>query len=133
MKEELKVLAQYRLGRGYESLQEAEVLLREGRLKGATNRIYYAMFYAASAILATKELGSSKHSGVISLFHKEFVKPGVFPAELASLLEAAFQQRIKGDYKDFVDVKEEEVRSLYEKGKIFVKKTEEILEDLIRT
>lgn len=128
MKEELKVLARYRLDRAYESLQEAELLLKEGRLKGAMNRVYYAMFYATSAILATKELGSSKHAGVISLLHKEFVKPGLFPAELASLLDAAFQQRIKGDYRDFVVVKGEEVKSFFEKARIFIKKTEELVE-----
>lgn len=132
MKEELRVLAQYRLRRGHESLKEAEVLLREGALKGAINRAYYSMFYAASAILAIKELGSSKHAGVISLLHKEFVKPGLFPAELASFLEAAFQQRVKGDYRDFVVVKEEEVKDLFEKAQTFVKGTEEILKDLIR-
>ncbi|MBU1599651.1 HEPN domain-containing protein [bacterium] len=37
----------------------------------------YAIFSAARALLATKDLDSSKHSGVISLFNQHFVKTGV--------------------------------------------------------
>ncbi|NJN63373.1 MAG: hypothetical protein HC795_19310 [Coleofasciculaceae cyanobacterium RL_1_1] len=37
------------------------------------------MFYALLGLLATKGLGTSKHSGVISLFDREFVRTGIFP------------------------------------------------------
>lgn len=132
MKEEVKALATHRLRRAYESLEEGEVLLREGKLKGAMNRVYYSMFYATSALLATKELGSSKHAGVISLLHKEFVKTGIFPAEYAELLNTAFEQRTRGDYKDFVIMEEERVKELLKGARGFIKKTEETLEDLMR-
>jgi uncharacterized protein (UPF0332 family) len=39
-------------------------------------RSYYAMFTAARALLATKHLDSSKHTGVVSLFNQHFVKTG---------------------------------------------------------
>ncbi|HVJ49982.1 HEPN domain-containing protein [Desulfitobacterium sp.] len=34
------------------------------------NRYYYAAFHAVRALLALKELDSSKHSGVISYFNR---------------------------------------------------------------
>jgi uncharacterized protein (UPF0332 family) len=42
----------------------------------AVNRAYYAIFYAANALLATQGLSRSKHSGVIAAFRQHFVKPG---------------------------------------------------------
>jgi uncharacterized protein (UPF0332 family) len=66
VKKELIALAHYRLSRARETYNDALKLLEEGSLNSATNRFYYAAFYAARALLATKELDSSKHSGVIS-------------------------------------------------------------------
>ncbi len=40
---------------------QAEALYNIQQYNGVVNRGYYAMFYAALAILLTKELGTSKH------------------------------------------------------------------------
>lgn len=76
MKEELKALARYRLSRAKETLKDGSILLNEGSFNSAVNRHYYAAFYAARALLVTKELDSSKHSGIIALFQNHFVKSG---------------------------------------------------------
>lgn len=75
MKKELAGLAHYRMERARETFQDGARLLENGSLKGAANRLYYAAFYAARALLAVLELDSSKHSGVISLFNKHFEEP----------------------------------------------------------
>lgn len=77
--QQLRALLTYRLEQADETLREANILLSAGALRGAVNRAYYAMFYAALALLATRQLGSSKHSGVLALFDREFVKPGAMP------------------------------------------------------
>lgn len=76
MRPEIEALARHRLSRAHETLAEGEQLLAQSKLMGAVNRFYYAAFYGARALLATREADSSKHSGVISLFQKQFVKPG---------------------------------------------------------
>ena len=48
------------------------------------------MFYAALALLASKQLSASKHSGVISLFHREFVKTGLISIGVAKFLVYSF-------------------------------------------
>lgn len=73
MKRETIRLIRYRLASARETLAEAESLLRDDHRRGAKNRIYYAMFYATLAMLALRNLSSSKHSGAISLFHREFI------------------------------------------------------------
>jgi len=71
-----KDLIRYKLSRAQETLQEATVMLQTNHPYGAANRIYYACFYAVTALLLTRNLSSSKHSGVLALFNRHFVKPG---------------------------------------------------------
>ena len=40
----------YRLERARETLAEARLLVESDRMRGAVNRVYYAMFYAVSAL-----------------------------------------------------------------------------------
>ena len=61
------------------------------------------MFYAALGLLASKGLGSSKHTGVASLFAQHFVKTGEFPPREAAYLTGAFNLRQKCDYREFVE------------------------------
>jgi len=63
------------------------------------NRSYYAMFYAVLALLQKISKVPSKHSGVISLFDKEFVKKGVFAKDLSKDFHKAFELRQTVDYK----------------------------------
>ncbi len=109
MKEEVKSLALYRIERAKETYEEGLALLEKGSLHGAVNRLYYAGFYAARALLATKGLDSSKHSGVISLFQKSFVKTNLLSADLSKALPKSFERRQDSDYEDFAQISKEEV------------------------
>ena len=68
--QERRELVLYRLTRAKETLDEAKILLDSNKLPGAVNRIYYAMFYAATALLLAHGISSTKHAGIISLFHR---------------------------------------------------------------
>ncbi|MBM3145440.1 MAG: HEPN domain-containing protein [Chloroflexi bacterium] len=50
----------------------AQLMLDNGLYASAVNRAYYAVFYAANALLATKRLARSKNSGVMSAFREHF-------------------------------------------------------------
>ena len=118
--EQLEELLRYRMDQAYETLREAEILLAESALRGAINRAYYAMFYALLALLATKQLGTSKHSGALSLFDREFVKTGLFPRELSRSLRLAFNLRQTHDYKEMTEVDQPTAESTLTDAKTFV-------------
>lgn len=99
---QLEDLLRYRMEQAFETLRESEILLGEAAFRGTINRAYYAMFYTVLALLATKQLGASKHSTVISLFDREFVKTGLFPRELSRSLHLAFDRRQIHDYGELV-------------------------------
>ena len=102
--EQLEDLLRYRLEQAHETLREAEILLDKSALRGTVNRAYYAMFYALLALLATRQLGTSRHSGALALFDREFVKTGVFSREISRSLHLAFDRRQEHDYGEIVSV-----------------------------
>jgi uncharacterized protein (UPF0332 family) len=86
------------LERAHEALQQVEDNLNLGYYDVATSRAYYAMFYAASALLASQEISRSKHSGVHLAFGEHFVKTGLIEREYAKMLGHAFDSRLDSDY-----------------------------------
>ncbi len=80
-----------------------------GRWNACVNRLYYACFYAVSAVLVKDRLASPKHTGVRSLFNKHYVKTGKVPKDLARIYNDLFERRQEGDYIDFVIFKETQV------------------------
>jgi len=121
MKEELFTLIKYRLKQADDSIKEAEVLLKEGMsLRSVMNRLYYAMFYAVLALLQGKQLGTSKHYGVISLFDREFIKSGIFDKELSKTLHRSFELRQKGDYMEQPEITKADIDEILPKTVAFI-------------
>ena len=126
MKAETKTLVAYRLGRAHESIEEARILLEGGHVNTFVNRLYYACFYAISALLLAKGLSSARHSGVRSLFHQNFVKPGLVDRELGQLYDRLFDNRQKGDYADLIHFDLDTVRPWYDEAQEFVRAIEDV-------
>ena len=118
--EQLEDLLCYRMEQANETLREAEILLNESALRGTINRAYYAMFYALLALLATRRLGTSKHSGALALFDREFVKTGVFPREFSRSLRLAFDRRQTHDYGEVAQVNRKIAEETLSDAKTFV-------------
>ena len=121
-------LIRYRLQRAREALDDAQSDMEQGRLNSASNRIYYAMFYAAVALLTTKNLSSSRHAGVIALFYENFVQTGAFPAELARYLGRALETRIDTDYKVSAPPEPAKLDEMLEDARAFVQKAETLIQ-----
>lgn len=68
------------LDRAKQESHAAEINIREALYAVAISRSYYAMFYAASGLLAGIGIAHSKHSGVISAFRQHFIKSGLIEA-----------------------------------------------------
>ena len=114
-------LAHHRIARAHAALDEADLLIEQQYFSGALNRVYYAAFYAARALLATRNLDSSRHSGVIALFQEHFVRTGLVPTDTARALPRAFEKRQTSDYGDFSEPSSDEVRALRGQIEAFVR------------
>jgi uncharacterized protein (UPF0332 family) len=80
-------------------LQVADHNLADGFYASAINRAYYAIFYAANALLATKGLSRSKHSAVVATFRRHFIKPGLIEDEYSDIYGRVMANRHVGDYE----------------------------------
>jgi uncharacterized protein len=104
-------LIHHRLERSAEALKDAEILLSEKRLHATVNRLYYSMFYAVVALLDTKGLGSSKHSGVLAMFNQNFVNTGSVSKEAGDFygtMFATWQKDERAEHTEFADGQVEE-------------------------
>ncbi len=100
--ENIIALIDYRLERAKETYEEALLMKRENHWNACANRLYYAAFYAVSALLVKNGFSSGKHSGVKSLFNQHFVKTGKIDKEMGRLYNRLFEARQEVDYVDFV-------------------------------
>ena len=108
MSPEIAMLARHRLERAREAFREGEALEAAGSFRGAISRFYYAGLHAARALLATREVDSARHSGVIALFQTHFVRTAIIPADVARAFPRAFEKRLNTDYADFSEVSAED-------------------------
>jgi len=128
MKKEIRTLVIYRLNRSDESLEEALILLERDHINTFVNRLYYACFYAVTALLLSKGLSSSNHSGVRALFHQNFVKNELINKEMGIFYDKLFDTRQKGDYADLVYFDKKEVGSWFDDAKKFISSIKNTIE-----
>lgn len=113
-------LVLYRLEQADEALHIAGISLSEGVFRTAVNRAYYAMFYAVLALLAGRREGASKHSGVIGLFDREFIKTGLIDREFSAWIHEAFDLRQRADYREMFTVSKERAEEVCQNARQFV-------------
>jgi len=118
--EEAKLRIKEELEKARKRLEAAELLFEKGMLEDAINRIYYAIFYAARAILNVLGFDAKTHSGVISEFGLRVIKPKKLDRKYGQILRKAFEMRESGDYELGIIFEEEEVKKLLKEAKDFL-------------
>ena len=121
-------LVSYRLQRARETLADARILADAGRWNPCVNRLYYACFYAVSALLIQEGLSSTKHIGLRSLFNRYFVKTNKVPKDKARIFNDLFERRQEGDYVDFVSFEESQVLPWLPEAETFVQNLADLIE-----
>ncbi len=91
-----KDLIYYRLERAKETLEDAKLLADKQRWNSAINRLYYAAYYAVTALLHSENFKTTTHNGTKAMFSEHFIKTGLFPAELGKIYSQLFNMETKG-------------------------------------
>lgn len=127
MESGLKELAGYRMDRAKEMLLAAKDNLEIGQYETSLNRSYYAIFHAMRAANILKGFDSSKHSGVIAYFNKEYLKEGAMDRTLSVIVKNSSFLREKSDYDDFFIASKKEAEKQVENAKVFLDAVESYL------
>lgn len=101
-KDSREELIKYRLQRAEETLAEADYNADGGYYNGAVNRLYYACYYAAAALMLSEHLDVSTHKGIKNQLGLHFILKGRLDSKFGTIYSRLFQARQAGDYEDFV-------------------------------
>ena len=127
MEGSLRELAGYRMERANEMLEAAKKNLEIGQYKTSLNRSYYAIFHAMRAANILKGFDSSKHSGVIAYFNREYLKSGILEKSLSVIIKNSAFLREKSDYDDFFIASRKDAEKHLEDANAFVMVIEQFL------
>ncbi len=119
--------AKYRLELAAERVSATKAMIDMGAYRDSINRSYYAIFTAARALLAERNIDFKKHSAVIGYFRREYIKTNVFDKKFSDYIGEAFRFRNDCDYGDFVIVSRAEAEEQYQHAVKFVETVKEYL------
>lgn len=126
--EEIKTaLVAYRLERAKDTVQEAVDMLEKDHYNAAVNRLYYACYYAVSALLVKNNIQAHTHSGVKQMFGMSFIINGKLPRTYNITYTELFDKRHSGDYDDFLSFDRETVERLLPETQVFIEAIEKII------
>jgi len=126
-KENRNSIVALRLERSKEALIELKAIINLGFWRMAANRMYYACYYAVSALLIQKGITIKTHVGAINQFSLHFVKTELVNIDSAKLYKKLFELRQTGDYDDLVKISENDVLPLVEPAEKFISEIEKLI------
>ncbi|MDQ1317087.1 MAG: hypothetical protein QG588_738 [Candidatus Poribacteria bacterium] len=106
-----ETLFNYRLAQAEETLSDARKMIQNNLSpRSIVNRAYYTVFYSLLALFlkADINLKTSKHSGIIAIFDKEFIHTGKIDKHYSRILHKIFEARQVGDYREFSEFSAED-------------------------
>ena len=124
----MKAYIRYRLEKAQEVYQAALILYEAEQWNSVINRLYYACFYSASAMLLYKNISAKSHSGVIGQFSEHIVRTGIISIEDFRVYAKLLNWRTKGDYNDLYDFTKEDVGTMMKPTKCFIDKVAKDIE-----
>jgi uncharacterized protein (UPF0332 family) len=127
--EERETLIKYRIEEAHEAIGDAELSLKNNKLKMAVNRIYYGMFYILSALALKHKFKTSKHQGLIAWFNKNFIKDKKIDRKYGTIIRDAFNTRSEGDYGFFIKFVKSDVEKMFEDMKDFITTIESFIKE----
>lgn len=126
-RQEQTALIDYRIKRATNSLRDARNLFNTSSFESSVNRLYYACFYAAGALLVTKNIQVKSHAGVKQMLGEHFIKTEGIDKEQGKFYSVIFSYRQDSDYLDFAEVSREFTEQLINETQKFVNTLTEYL------
>lgn len=126
--ESRKAIVEYRIERSLQALEEAQSTVENGFLNLAANRLYYTLYYAASALLISKGIPTKTHAGIMAQFHLHLVKTGILSIDDGKLFRTLYNLRQESDYEDFIEVHIEDIDELMPKVVELVEKLKNLID-----
>ena len=126
-KEKRIAIVDYRFENADKTMAEIPILIQNELWNTAVNRLYYACYYAVTALLINSDIEAYTHSGVRNMLSLHFTKTGKLSTKWNKFYSDLFEDRQTGDYEDFVDFDCETVKNLHVQAISFIKLIKELI------
>jgi len=115
-----QILIDLWLEKASDALASAKLERAEGHLAFAVNRLYYACFYAVTALLLTSGKQFTRHSAVIAEFNRAYVKTAKVDVAWSKFYQRLFDDRQESDYVPTTTFEPADIGRRIEKAEAFV-------------
>lgn len=127
--DERYALVNYRIDKAHTTMEQVKAIVPLGFWDMIANRLYYAAYYTASALLLQDGFSVQTHNGIIQMLGLHYIKTGVLDRKYGTLYGQLFSLRQTGDYGDTFGLTEEQVRPLVEQTAEMIEKVESIINE----
>lgn len=124
-----KDLIAYKLDKARNTLKEAQLLADASFYNTAVNRLYYSVYYAASALMLNESLEAATHKGIKTMLGLKFIQTGKLEREFGKIYQQLFDSRQAGDYEDFIYYDAEYYDDLYPQAIKFIDRISGLLNE----
>jgi len=126
--DERKAIVAFRLEKAFRTLEEAQGIASLKYWTAVANRLYYACYYATSALLIENKYYAQTFRGVIHLLGMHFIREGTVSKESGKFYSHLFELRQTGDYDDLFDLTEEDVSPLIKASKDYIGEIKDLIQ-----
>ena len=119
-----KEVVRFRLEKANDTFAEINVMIENKFYRTAANRLYYACFYAATALLIRDGYETHSHNGVKTLLGLHYIKKNRLEKSFGKMYDHIFSLRQTGDYEDLISITEQEIKSYIEPAQRFIQEME---------
>jgi uncharacterized protein (UPF0332 family) len=116
-----------RLENAHSTLQEAKLLMDNSYWNAAINRMYYACYYAVTALLISRGISAKTHAGVRQMLGLHFVKTNLLSTKENAFYSDLFAKRHSGDYDIYICFDEDLTKDLFPQAVNFINAIEKLI------
>lgn len=125
--EDRKEIVRYRLEKAQVTYKDALLGISNDSVGIAANRLYYAAYYAVSALLISNGITVRSHDGVRRMLGMHFLKNKLLSMRDGQTFNQLYSLRLTGDYQDRKNLSmEADVKPLVRPAKELIDKVSEL-------
>lgn len=98
----------------------------------AVSRAYYGMYFAAKALLLTRNISTKTHRGLIRAIGLEFVNNDLLEEYYGKAIHIAEELREKADYSIYEEISKEKADDVIDSAERFLKRIRQYAEEFKR-
>jgi len=125
--DERNAIVSLRIANAMQTLEDTKIIVNNKLWKAAANRLYYACYYAANALLVKYGFDAKTHKGTIRLLGLNFISKNIISNELGDVYYKLFSLRQKSDYDDWIIITGSDIMPLLDPAEKFITDIENLI------